>query len=407
MSEQVSALFFDADGDRDPDLFVGSGGNRTDLPLENHLYLNDGNGNFTASPNALENTGMNTCCAIAHDFDADGDEDLFVASRSVPLNYGSTPVNAFYVNNGTGKFTNTARTLNKNIARTGMITGLELADLNVDGKKDLVMVGEWMAPVVFNFTNGHFEELNTNLSGLTGWWRAVKSADIDNDGDADLVLGNIGENFYLQPDSSHPVKLFINDFEKKGAIDKIITHTEDGKDKPVFLKRDFTEQLATLRKQNLKHRDFANKSVNELFKEEDIKGAVQKKFEYASSCVAINDGTGKFAIRKLPVNVQLSSVNAILPTDVNNDGLIDLILGGNEFNLLPQFCRLDASFGHVLLNKGRNTFDWTYPDKSGLEIRGQVRDMVEIKDGNKRMIVVLQNNTNPVVYEMTPQVGKK
>ena len=364
--EDVSALFFDADGDKDLDLFVGSGGNTGggwQPSMQNRIYLNDGKGNFSASPHKLENSGMNTCCAVAHDFDGDGDEDLFVASRSVPLTYGATPTNGFYINDGKGGFSNVLRNSNKEMARIGMITAMGLSDINGDGKKELIMVGDWMGVRAFEFKNGDFVRLKTGLENFEGWWRALKAADLDNDGDQDLVLGNIGENFYLRPDSSRPVKIFINDFEKKGTVDKVITRTIDGKDKPVFLKRELTDQLATLRKQNLKHRDFANKSFQELFSEELVSGSTMKQFTYASSCIAINDGKGNFSIRKLPVNVQMSSVNAIEVSDINNDSLPDLLLGGNDFGLLPQFCRLDASYGHVLLNKGKGEFQWMYPSE--------------------------------------------
>lgn len=400
--EDVTALFFDADKDGDPDLFVGSGGNRNgsnSRELQSRIYINDGKGNFSLSTTPLESTGMNTCCAVAHDFDGDGDEDLFVASRSVPGNYGSTPINAFYINDGKGKFTNAARSTHKEIARLGMISAVAIADVTGDRKKELILVGDWMAPMFFEYNKGKFVEINTSLSKLEGWWRSVKPVDIDNDGDQDLVLGNIGENFYLRPDSARPVKIFINDFEKKGTADKIITHTVDGKDKPVFLKKDFTDQLASLRKQNLKYADYANKSINELFREEDIKGSIVKQFNYASSCIAINEGGGRFTIKKLPLYVQLSSVNAVISTDLNNDSLPDLILGGNEFNLLPQFCRLDASFGHVLINKGKGDFDWIFPNRSGFEVRGQIRDMVEISGRTNKTIVVLENGEKPQLFE--------
>ena len=401
--EDVTALFFDADGDGDADLFVGTGGNRVQASgdgLLNRLYLNDGNGNFALDSRALEQTGMNTCCAVAADFDSDGDQDLFVGSRSVPRNYGSTPVSALYFNDGSGKFTNSTNSLNKAIARTGMISAAEYADITGDGKKELILAGDWMPPRIFSYGNTGFQEMRSSLDSLNGWWRSIRAADLDNDGDQDLVLGNIGRNFYLQPTHERPVKIFINDFEKKGTIDKIITYTVDGKDKPVFMKKELTDQFATLRKQNLKHVDFANKSVNELFSEQDISGAIVKRFDYPASCIAWNDGKGNFTIAELPVNVQLSSVNAIAVEDVNADGKPDLILGGNDFNLLPQFCRLDGSYGHVLLNKGNRHFEWLYPDRSGLQLGGQIRDIVTINGKDKSYVMILQNNETPVLYRL-------
>lgn len=401
--EDVTALFFDADGDGDPDLFVGTGGNRMPLSgveLNNRIYVNDGKGNFTLDSRPLERTGMNTSCAVAADFDGDGDQDLFVGSRSVPLNYGSTPVCAFYLNDGTGRFTNSASSLNKAIARTGMITGAAIADVNGDGKAELILVGDWMAPEIFSYEKTGFQERHSSLDSLNGWWRSVHAADLDGDGDQDLVLGNIGRNFYLRPTHEMPVKIFINDFEKKGTIDKIITYTVNGKDKPVFMKKELTDQFATLRKRNLKHADFASKSVNELFSDRDVKGAVVKRFDYPASCIAWNDGSGRFTVSELPMNVQMSSVNAIGIEDVDADGKPDLILGGNDFNLLPQFCRLDASYGHVLLNKGNRQFEWLYPDRSGLELKGQIRDIITINGKGKKYVMILQNNQRPELFRL-------
>ncbi|HUQ67408.1 MAG TPA: VCBS repeat-containing protein [Flavitalea sp.] len=405
--EDVDALFFDMDGDKDLDLFVGSGGNkffRTSPELQNRIYKNDGKGNFTIDPNQLENMGMNTCCSVAEDFDQDGDIDLFIGSRSVPQNYGATPRSSLYLNDGTGKFTDISKTLNGGIAKIGMVTAATAADVNGDGRKELIVVGEWMAPKIFTFTNGGFKEIQSNLNSLYGWWRSVKCSDVDKDGDEDLVLGNIGENFYLHPNKNNPVKMFINDFERKGISDKIITRTVDGKDKPIFLKKDLLDQLTTLRKQNLKYFEYADKSVQELIKEDDLRKSAVKIFDYSSSCIALNEGDGRFTIKKLPLNVQLSSVNAIHVCDLNNDNLPDLILGGNEFNFLPQFCRLDASYGHVLINKGNGEFEWLPSDRSGLELRGQIRDIVELKGRNKRYLLILQNNEAPVLYSLDERV---
>ncbi|NJO25968.1 MAG: hypothetical protein HC867_09705 [Bacteroidia bacterium] len=153
-------------------------------------------------------------------------------------------------------------------------------------------------------------------------------ADVDADGDQDIILGNIGENFYLQPDSVKPVKMYINDFDRNGNIEKIITRTVNGKDVPVFLKRDLTEQVVSLKKQNLRYTEFARKSVHELFTEEAMKNSNIKFFNYSSTCIGYNEGNGKFTIRKLPAEVQYSSVNAILCKDLNGDNKIDLVLGG-------------------------------------------------------------------------------
>ncbi len=401
--EDDAVLFFDCDGDGDLDLFVGSGGNNNvsgSRNMQNRLYINDGKGNFSIRTDALPPNNGNTSVVIANDFDHDGDLDLFVASRCEPKNYGVTPSAYLLVNDGKGKFTDIAKEKNPAIAHAGMITGAVWADMNGDGQKDLVVAGEWMPPRIFTWTGDHFEEMKTNLGNMLGWWQSVAVADLDGDGDNDLILGNIGENFYLRPSEKEPVKIWINDFDGNGVVDKIFTRRVGGRDMTVFLKRELTDQLPSLKKQNLKHEDFAKRSIQDLFSPELIKAAEVKTFNYPTSCIALNDGNGHFTVRPLPQMVQLSSVNAIHCTDLNHDGKTDLVLGGNNFCFLPQFGRLDASFGHLLLNDGKVGFTWIPNRQSGMELRGQIRDIKEIRSGKTRYLLVLQNDELPVLYRL-------
>ncbi|MGI8597734.1 MAG: CRTAC1 family protein [Chitinophagaceae bacterium] len=400
--EDVTALFFDCDGDGDLDLFVGSGGNRYPAHSReyiNRLFINDGKGNFEIDGTAIPQTGFNTSCVAAYDFDGDGDLDLFVGSRSVPRNYGHIPPSYLLINDGSGKFTPVEKSVFSELSHLGMITSAEWADVTGNGKKELVIVGEWMAPRIFSYTGSQFKEIKTGLENLFGWWKVVKAYDVDGDGDLDLVLGNLGENFYLQPDQDRPVKMWVKDFDGNGSVEKIISRTINGKDKPVFLKKELIEQIASLRKKNLKYQDYANKSVQELFSESELKGSSIFNFNYASSCVAINNGDGTFSVKKLPVMVQLSCVNAIAFSDMNKDGKTDLVLGGNQFHFLPQFSRLDASYGHILLNKGKGDFEWIGPSQSGLQIRGELKDIKELKISNKQFLLFLQNNETPALYQ--------
>ncbi|MBA2763017.1 MAG: VCBS repeat-containing protein [Segetibacter sp.] len=408
--EDVAALFFDCDKDGDLDLFVGSGGNNYpphSFQFQNRLYRNDGKGNFEIDGNPFPAGGMNTGVAVAEDFDSDGDVDLFIGSRSVPQNYGLTPQSFLLVNDGTGKFTDIAKTKNPEIANIGMTTGAVWANVAGDKRKELVIVGDWMAPRVFSFQSGKFAEVKSNLNELYGWWKTVAAADVDGDGDEDLVLGNLGENFYLRPNSQQPVKMFISDFDDNGTAEKIITQTINGKDKPVFLKRELVEQIASLRKQNLKYGDYADKSIQELFTPDVLKKSVVKQFNYSSSCIAINNGNGNFTVKKLPLKVQLSCVNAISCTDINNDGKIDLVLGGNQLGFLPQFSRLDASFGHVLINKGKGEFEWIDPKASGIDIPGEIKDIAPIHGKDKRYFLFVRNNDYPVLYQLKLAASKE
>lgn len=405
-AEDIAAVFFDCDKDGDADLFVSSGGNnqppRHKL-LQHRLYKNDGRGNFTKAASSFPNNDANTSVAIASDFDADGDLDLFVGSRSLSYNYGIFPSSYLYENDGSGKFTDVTKQKAPALEKMGMVTDASWENVYGDAQRELIVVGEWMPPRVFTYVNNRFEEVNSTLGNLYGWWQAVYAADLDGDGDQDLVLGNIGENFYLKPDSTHPVKLWINDFDRNETTEKIFTQTIGAKDLPVFLKRDLTDQVVLLKKQNLKYEEFARKSIQELFDPSLIASCAVRQFNYPSSCIAWNEGSGKFSMEKLPLAVQLSSVNAIVCADINHDGKPDIVAAGNKYDLLPQFGRLDASFGHVLLNRGNRRFELVKPSSSGLLVNGQVRDIALIRNRGKQTIGFILNNQRPVTYRTPAQ----
>ena len=401
--EDVAAVFFDCDNDIDLDLFVGAGGNNHtpgNPQMQHRLYKNDGKGKFQIETNAFPANNMNIAVAAPNDFDGDGDMDLFVGSRSIPYNYGVSPVSYLYVNDGSGHFHDIAQKHTSGLSEVGLVTGATWQNVTGGPEKELIVVGEWMGPRIFSFVGGKIEEVKTNLSTLDGWWQAVAASDVDQDGDYDLVLGNIGENFYLRPDSLAPVKMWINDFDQNGALEKIITRTVGGKDVPVFLKRDLTDQVASLKKENLRYADFAKRSIQDLFPGEIIKSSTVKEFTYTSSCIAFNEGNGKFNIQKLPAEVQFSSVNAALCTDINNDHKTDLILGGNQFGFQPQFGRLDASRGHVLMNIGNKNFQSVAGDQSGIRIEGEVRDIVEVPGKEIKYILILLNNEAPALFRI-------
>jgi enediyne biosynthesis protein E4 len=411
--EDVAVLLFDCDKDGDLDLLICPGGN--DVPansrqMQFRLFKNDGKGNFELDAEAFPSNNANINIAKAYDFDGDGDLDLFIGGRSVPHDYGLSPSSYLFLNDGNGHFTDMARTKNPDIASIGMVTGAEWADVTGDGEKDLIIVGDWMAPRIFSYDKGsqNFKELrNTKLENLFGWWQTVTAADVNGDGKLDLLLGNIGKNFYLRPDFDHPVKLYVGDFDQNGITDKVLTYSVDGKDKPVFLKHDLEDAMPFLKKNNLRHADYATKSVQELLPAETLNKAIVRKFDYTASCVAINKGNGEFDVRELPPMVQLSSMNAIYCLDLNNDGHIDIVSGGNQFDFIPQLERLDASSGDVLINDGKGNFKWMESAETGLNVRGELRDIAELKSRNKTYLLFLQNDEYPVLYELKNSLKDK
>jgi hypothetical protein len=401
--EDVAAVFFDADKDGDMDLLVGSGGNNrlsNRGELNHRLFLNDGKANFTHLADAFPVFEYNTGVMVPMDYDLDGDLDVFVGARNTPLKYGVTPSSALYQNDGLGNFKDVTSTIAPDFSKLGMVTSAVWGKITGTSQSSLIVVGDYMYPVIYAFEKGKMVEQATNLKGMNGWWQSIQIADIDGDGFQDLIIGNMGENGYLKPTPTAPVKLWINDFDGNESIDKILTRTIDGKDVPVFMKGEMQEQIPLLKKENLNYEIYAKKAFQALFKKELVDKAAMKLYNYTSSIIAWGKGDGQFDVQRLPNEVQFSSLNAMVSTDVNADGKLDLVMGGNQFGFLPQFGRLDANYGLVLINKGKRELEVVGDKQSGLAITGQVRDMVLFQQGAQKKVLFFRNNQAPVFMKL-------
>ncbi|SEI52397.1 Repeat domain-containing protein [Dyadobacter koreensis] len=401
--EDTAAQFFDADSDGDLDLVVGSGGNESaprTQELPTRLYLNDGKGNFTINTRALPPNGMNTAVIVTSDYDQDGDIDIFVGSRSVPREYGLTPTSYLYQNDGKGNFREVGKNIAPELTKIGMIRDAYWADVNGDKKYELIVVGDWMAPSVFTFSNGKFKKLDSGLDQYNGFWGSLKVVDLDKDGDLDLVMGNIGENFSLNASEKEPIKIWINDFNKNGNMDKVMTKTVGSRDMPVLLKRELTTQFPFLKKKNIKHSEYAKNSIQELFPNDLMESSYERSVNYLKSAIAINDGKGNFKLSALPDMMQFSCLNAIESADLNKDGMPDLIVGGNFSHFIPQLGALDACRGNVLINKGNMKFDVLLSTQSGYSIDGELKQISSIKINGKPYLINLINNAKPVLFRV-------
>ncbi|MHA4738085.1 VCBS repeat-containing protein [Dyadobacter sp. MSC1_007] len=401
--EDTAATFFDADGDGDIDLVVGSGGNESlvsspDLPTR--LYSNDGKGNFVINTRSLPPNAMNTAVIAPYDYDKDGDLDLFVGSRSVPREYGSSPPSYIYQNDGKGVFKGVQQAIAPEMSKLGMVRDASWTDVDADGSKELIVVGDWMAPVIFKFSAGKFQRMQTGLEAFSGFWGCLKTADLDGDGDLDIVLGNIGENFSLKASAEAPLKIWINDFNKNGTIEKVMSKTVGKGDLPILLKREMTTQFPFLKKESIKHSEYAVRTIQDLFPADLLKSAEQKSVNYLQSAIAVNDGKGRFKVSALPYLVQLSCLNAIESEDVNRDGKPDLIVAGNFTHFIPQLGSLDACRGNVLINKGNLQFDVLLSNRSGYAVDGEVKQISPITIQGKPYLINLVNNAAPALFKI-------
>ncbi len=402
--EDTAATFLDVDGDGDMDLAVGSGGNNED-EKNNYLtriYLNDGKGAFTRSAEKIPSAKTNISVLSASDFDGDGDTDLFVGSRSVPGVFGIDPPHMLLINDGKGSFTDGTERYAYDINNAGMITDAKWADMDGDGRPDLVTVSDWGSPAIFLNSGRRLSRWKSSLDSLSGWWKAVEIADLDGDGDMDLVLGNSGLNIPYVATVDEPIRLWVNDFDKNGTIEQVITCRVGEGDYPIHMKKELTSQIPELKKQNLKAAEYAKRTINEIFSKSVATKSIVKNATHSETILAINEGSGRFTKIILPERVQWSCVCAIICSDLNKDGETDIVLGGNNFEMKPQFSRQDASFGHVLTNGGKLDFTWTDFTKSGLYVRGEIRHLKIFSDkkGQRYLIAAIRDG-EPRIFSLS------
>ena len=398
--EDTAAKFFDADGDGDLDLYVGSGGNDKESEselLRDRLYINNGKGAFEKAVDAIPDFRYNTSVVAPYDFDQDGDIDLFTGSLSVSRIYGINPKHYLLENDGHGKFKDITEAKAYKFRDMGMVTDAVWQDLDSDGLKDLVVVGQWMAPVNYLNSGRRLSPIATSLDSLSGWWNAMSVADLDHDGDMDMVLGNRGDNTYIKVSPEAPVKMFVNDFDNNGSIEQIFTRYVEGKDKPIALKRELTAQLPFLLNKNLKFAEYAVKSVYELLPDDLVKNSILKEVTISESIVAYNEGENQYRIEMLPKEIQFTCVNVILTTDLNDDNYNDIILGENNFSFKPQFGRLDAGFAHMLLGSASGLMK---PARIGTSGQGVVNSIKEITMNGQKYLILGINDQRSKLYKV-------
>ncbi len=391
-SEDVEAVFFDADSDGDQDLYVASGGkaySTLSRTLNDRFYRNE-SGKFIYDSSALNFSKFFSTGAIAiGDANNDGLLDIFIGERFNVDTYGIPGSISLMINRGNGSFEATYPPEFQNI---GMITDIEFTDLNSDEKGDLIVVGEWMPILAFLNNESSWESISESIGfeETNGIWQSIETSDLNGDGVPDLVLGNMGQNGLYKPN----MKLYLNDYDQNGKLEAIYTYSIDNKDFPIHDRDELIKQLPDLKKKLLYYEDYANQSIKDIFNEAQISSSQVSEIKETRSLLFMSDSPLSYSKKLLPEEIQYSSVHAITIFDINQDGLNDLILGGNQYLVKPQYGAFDASKGWILYgdSNSKTKFDKLLP----LNIYGEIRDFTivpSLKSSDSLLLVTGISNS--------------
>lgn len=391
--EDVASLFFDADEDGDLDLYVVSGSvvsaGASDV-YQDRLYLQDADG-FHHAAAALPETDASGGCITAHDFDGDGDLDLFIGGRVSPGEYPRIP-RSYLLENIDGHFSDVTP---ETLRYVGMVSDAIWADANGDTVSDLIIVGEFMPITIFYNKNGALAE-PIIIDHSSGWWNDIASGDFDQDGDLDFIVANAGLNMHLQASPAEPVRLYANDFDENGSLDPIMTHYVHGKEYPLVSRDKIVKQIPAIKNRFQDYHSYASATFADLFKGPEKKGMMVLEAEHFATSYLENRGDGAFTLSELPVAVQLSAIQDILITDLNGDDHLDAILVGNDYAPDVSLGRSDAFQGAQLLGRGDGTFLIETGDVSGMQTAGDARSVKEINMADEERVFLVGNNKGPL-----------
>ena len=397
-SEDLGSLFFDADGDKDMDLYITSGGSEKEQgnkALNDRLYINNGEGKFERKKNQLPNIYLSTQCVKSSDIDNDGDLDLFVGTRIIPNKYGFPPTSYLLINEK-GIFKKASINMAQPLEKLGMVTDAVFSDIDNDTYDDLIVVGEWMKIVILKNVGGQKfidKSKEYNLEGTTGLWWSITANDIDDDGDEDYIIGNLGSNNKFKASKEHPFKIYANDFDNNGTNDVVLAkYYKDGY-VPMRGKECSTQQMPFLAKKFNDYHSFASSKLLDVLPKKKIKDAIIHEVSSFESVIIINKN-GKLLLTPLPNMAQISPIKSSIVDDFNNDGLKDILFVGNHFGVEVETTRYDAGFGGLLLGDGENNFNFIDITKSGFSIKNDSRSLKMIRTiGDEKNIIVSSNNS--------------
>ncbi|MBX2840627.1 MAG: VCBS repeat-containing protein [Flammeovirgaceae bacterium] len=408
-SEDVNALFFDANGDGHLDLYVCSGGygnySSVDEVLQDRLYLNKGNGIFKKSTMNLPKMLSSSSCVSASDINNDGALDLFVGSKVIPGAYPEIPVSYLLINDGKGEFEIKTQEIAPALEKAGLVSDAIWADLDGDNSEELIVVGEWMPVKVYTNENGKLNE-NTNQffdKEYSGWWNKLLVEDLNKDGKPDIVIGNFGLNSQCQVSDKEPGELYYKDFDDNGSVDPIFCFYIQGKSYPSVTRDELLGQITKLRGRFPNYKSYADAQINDVFTEEELAGVNHLEINELKTVYFKSQANGKFKLETLPEQVQYSPVHTIIALDYNLDGIKDLLLCGNTNKARLRFGKNDANYGTLLKGNKDGGFTYIPQSESGFNISGDVRSVLKLDN----TLLFGINQSGIKAYSQTTIPGEK
>lgn len=409
--EDISSIFFDADNDGDPDLYVVSGGNERPVgspQFQDRLYINNVKGEFLKATDALPSEFFSGTCVAAYDYDHDGDLDLFVGTRTVPGYYPLSQTSLLLRNDskkGAALFTDATKEVAIDLKDAGMVTDAVWADIDKDGWEDLIVVGEWTNIKIYHNERGKLKNISKEMGmeNTGGFWCKIIPADVNHDGYLDFIVGNLGTNTSLKATKEQPLITYASDFNDDGRIDPIMTWYVQGASYPYNSRDEIVEQIPQLKKRFLHYTDYANVTIDNIFSPEQIQCAKKYSIYTTTSSLLINKSGKHFELKPLPNEAQFSMLQGIIYDDFNGDGKKDLLFAGNFFPFGVRYGRNDAGMGCLLAGNNKGDFAPVEKEETGLFIRGDVRDMICIKGIKNNSILISKNDDSVQVIRWKGQ----
>ena len=397
--EDVSACWTDVNNDGRQDLVVASGGNEFYRETENLLprvYINDGV-NLTRVSDAFPNINVTTSVITSADFNGDGFMDLFLGGRAVPMEYGTVPRSYLLMNDGKGRFSDVTAARARELVEPGFVSSAIWNDIDKDGDKDLLLSMEWGGLSAFINNNGSLTKMS--LTDESGWWNFMLPFDVDNDGDIDIVAGNLGLNSRLKASDKEPVNMYYYDFDGNGRKEQLLTYFLNHKEVPFASIAELSKQMPVIKKKFMYAGDFAKAALSEIFDPEKLKDALNYKANYFSNAVLINNGNMKFTLKALPWDAQLTSYRDAVIVNANHDSLPDVMIVGNYFDSNTEMGRYDGDMGTMLINKGNGNFKVEV--LNGVTVKGQIRHISSFRSkDNQQYFIMARNNDSTVVIRL-------